>query len=46
MIEGNVTPDGVPVVTVHVANRFREAIVDTGFNGHLELPDDLRIINE
>ena len=38
MIVGHVTTDGDPVVTIdiHGARRFRiEAILDTGFTGHL-----------
>jgi predicted aspartyl protease len=37
-----VTDDGVPVVRLQLAGREWPAVVDTGFNGYLELPDDLR----
>ena len=33
---------GVPTVTLSIASRDWIAIIDTGFNGGLELPDDLR----
>lgn len=42
MIAGTVSDDGVPIVPVIVAGRKWLAIVDTGFNGDLELPEDLR----
>ena len=42
MIRGSVTADGVPVVTLRVAGRGWKAVVDSGFNGDLELPDALR----
>ena len=42
MISGTVTDDGVPVVAVRIAGREWSAIVDTGFNGDLELPETLR----
>jgi predicted aspartyl protease len=42
MIEGEVTSDGVPQIVLHVAGRDWAAIVDTGFNGDLQLPDDVR----
>lgn len=42
MISGIVSVDGVPTITLTVANRDWTAIIDTGFNGDLELPEDLR----
>lgn len=42
MIVGTVTSDGVPIITIAVAGRDWPAIVDTGFNGDLELPLELR----
>ena len=42
MITGHVSEDGVPVVTLNVAGRSWSAIVDTGFNGDLELPNALQ----
>jgi len=42
MIQGTVTEDGVPMVSLLVAGRTWSATVDTGFNGDLELPDALR----
>lgn len=41
MIAGNVSDDGVPVITLEVAGRKWSAIIDTGFNGDLELPQEL-----
>ena len=42
MIEGIVTADGVPLVEIEVGDDRVRAIVDTGFNGDLELPEQLR----
>jgi len=42
MIEGDVDADGVPLVTIHVAGDDWQAVIDTGFNGDLELPEALR----
>lgn len=42
MIQGVVSPDGVPTIQVQVANQEWAATVDTGFNGDLELPEALR----
>jgi predicted aspartyl protease len=42
MIQGTVTTDGVPIVSLSVAGRTWPATVDTGFNGDLELPEELR----
>lgn len=41
MIDGIITEDGVPVIDVEVGGQLWQAIVDTGFNGELELPDRL-----
>lgn len=42
MIEGNVNFNGVPLVMLTVAGQVWPAVVDTGFNGDLELPEALR----
>lgn len=42
MINGIVTEDGVPAIDVEVAGQHWQAIIDTGFNGELELPERLR----
>ena len=42
MIEGTVSDEGVPTITLEVAGVEWSAIIDTGFNGDLELPEDLR----
>ena len=42
MILGAVTPDGVPTVQLDVAGQSWNAVVDTGFNGDLELPAELQ----
>lgn len=39
MITGRVTEDGNPKVTFSVAGRDWPAIIDTGFNGDLQLPE-------
>lgn len=41
MIAGQVSDDGVPYITLRIADRDWRAVVDTGFNGHLELPGAL-----
>jgi hypothetical protein len=38
VIAGHVSEDGVPVITIIIAGQSWPAIVDTGFNGDLELP--------
>ena len=42
MLTGIVTDDGVPQLLLTVAGQPWPAIIDTGFNGELELPDHLR----
>lgn len=42
MIVGVVDTDGTPVIEVPVAGQVRTAIVDTGFNGDLELPSTVQ----
>ncbi len=42
MIRGTVSADGVPTITVSIASQDWIAIIDTGFNGDLELPEDLQ----
>ncbi len=42
MIQGTVTTDGIPTVSLTVAGTAWPATVDTGFNGDLELPEALR----
>ncbi len=39
MIRGTVSADGVPTITVSIAGQDWIAIIDTGFNGDLELPE-------
>jgi predicted aspartyl protease len=39
---GQVDADGVPTLVLPVAGQDWKAIIDTGFNGDLELPDRLR----
>ena len=39
---GTVTDNGVLVIMLQVANQTWPGIIDTGFNGDLELPDGLR----
>ena len=41
MLVGTVTDDGVPVITLPVAGQMWPGIIDTGFNGDLELPESL-----
>jgi predicted aspartyl protease len=42
MIQGTVTTDGVPTISLAVAGKNWPATIDTGFNGDLELPEALR----
>lgn len=42
MIEGIVSEHGVPTIALEIEGRLWPAIIDTGFNGELELPDQLR----
>lgn len=42
MIVGRVTDEGVPEIEVHLVHEAAPAIIDTGFNGELELPARLR----
>lgn len=42
MIQGIVSADGVPTITLLIASQDWKATIDTGFNGDLELPESLR----
>jgi predicted aspartyl protease len=42
MIAGTVTNEDVPVIQLAVAGQAWSAVIDTGFNGDLELPASLR----
>ncbi len=42
MIDGIITDDVVPAIGVQVGDQRWQAIIDTGFNGELELPERLR----
>ena len=42
MIRGTVSTDGVPTITLSIAGQDWHAIIDTGFNSDLELPEGLR----
>jgi hypothetical protein len=39
---GTVTDNGVPIIMLLVAGQTWQGIIDTGFNGDLELPEALR----
>ena len=41
-MEGAVDDRGVPVIDIAFAGRTWTATIDTGFNGYLELPDEIR----
>ena len=42
MIHGTVSDAGVPTITLSIGEQECTAIIDTGFNGYLELPETLR----
>lgn len=42
MIIGAVDGEGVPAIQITIGDREYRAVVDTGFNGDLELPANLR----
>lgn len=42
MIVGTVSQDGTPTIWISVANQQWCGVIDTGFNGDLELPHQLR----
>jgi len=42
LIEGRIDDRGVPVIEIVFAGRTWNATIDTGFNGYLELPEELR----
>jgi clan AA aspartic protease len=42
LIAGHVTDDGVPVIALEVGGQQWRAIIDTGFNGDVELPETLQ----
>lgn len=42
MISGEVSSDGVPTIVLELVGRRWEATIDTGFNGYLELPLELK----
>jgi len=42
VIEGKVDSEGVPSIKLQVEGREWRGVIDTGFNGDLELPDILK----
>lgn len=42
MIRGYVTDHGVPQITIRLAGQLWVAVIDTGFNGDVELPQALQ----
>ena len=42
MIKGTVTQERVPQIQIPVGARTWPAVIDTGFNGDLELPSELK----
>lgn len=41
LIHGVISHDGVPTIDIELGGRRWRAIIDTGFNGELELPEQL-----
>ncbi len=46
MIEGQINEHGTPLIPLRLADRDWMAIVDTGFNGGLELPETLADVRD
>jgi predicted aspartyl protease len=44
VIAGTVGTDGVPIIPIPIGGQVWRAVIDTGFNGDLELPEALRSI--
>ena len=44
MLRGVVSAEGVPTITLTIAGKDWLATIDTGFNGDLELPEELRAV--
>lgn len=44
MMVGTVSADGVPILRLSIAGQDWPAIIDTGFNGDLELPEELHAV--
>jgi predicted aspartyl protease len=42
MLAGSINRQGLPEVQLALGGRFWPALIDTGFNGDLELPDSLK----
>ncbi|HEX7376698.1 MAG TPA: hypothetical protein VF278_06275 [Pirellulales bacterium] len=42
LIAGHITQEGIPAIDIQIGNQAWRAIIDTGFNGDLELPEPLR----
>lgn len=42
MIHGQVTAEGDPVIEISLGNKQWTAVIDSSFNGDLELPESLR----
>jgi clan AA aspartic protease len=42
LINGFITAENVPAIEIHAGGERWEAVIDTGFNGELELPERLR----
>jgi predicted aspartyl protease len=44
MLVGTLSADGVPILQIPLAGRIWRAVIDTGFNGDLELPLVLKAV--
>lgn len=42
VLSGTVSVDGVPTITLFIAEQYLTSTIDTGFNGDLELPEFLQ----
>jgi predicted aspartyl protease len=42
VLTGTVTDEGVPIIMLPVAGQMWPGIIDTGFNGDVEIPEPLR----
>ena len=45
-MQGTVAADGTPMITLTIAGQDWPALIDTGFNSDLDLPERLRMLRD